>query len=439
MSIRSTIILLAVPLFIMLALVNGALLYFQERSEMERALNEQTLAAAVTAAEFIKDMNDPRAQLAEPVRSAAIAAAVKRVEGLDGLVLVEEGKEPIVLAAPEGKWDLAGIAAPDRTTTSGPTAGEDGKRRTTSLVPAGEGRFIAARIDAEPIFARVAEIQRDIMVIVALAAVLAALLGWFVARRITGELRANGEALETIVADKALPGASNLRIREAQDLADAVRLMESSRSAADLRSKRVMTRRDRDRSEATALVQTRDSVFAPRMLDTANGTAAARLCGDVPLGSFFALARTGSGGVAVVGRCVADSPFDSLATAVAASRFFERNIEEIGLDGCVAIAREAYAIEAIETLSWGEGDAAKGQVVCLADPTDAGEAIRFAEKYGTRDTAELLEDLDVLLSPTGVFVALGDTVSGQGVAGAGDVVLDDENAAEAADVKDFAH
>ena len=43
MTIRTTIILLTAPLFLMLAVVNGALLYFQERAEMARALDTLSL------------------------------------------------------------------------------------------------------------------------------------------------------------------------------------------------------------------------------------------------------------------------------------------------------------------------------------------------------------------------------------------------------------
>ena len=40
MSIRRTIILLTVPLFLGLALINGALLYFQEKAEMAGVISD---------------------------------------------------------------------------------------------------------------------------------------------------------------------------------------------------------------------------------------------------------------------------------------------------------------------------------------------------------------------------------------------------------------
>ena len=60
MKIRSIIILLTVPLFLAMSGVNGALLYFEQKAEMSRALGDQALAAAVVTAEFVSVI--PKAQ-----------------------------------------------------------------------------------------------------------------------------------------------------------------------------------------------------------------------------------------------------------------------------------------------------------------------------------------------------------------------------------------
>ena len=55
MSIRRTIILLTVPLFLGLALINGALLYFQEKAEMAQALGDfQSLERTGRRALFVR-------------------------------------------------------------------------------------------------------------------------------------------------------------------------------------------------------------------------------------------------------------------------------------------------------------------------------------------------------------------------------------------------
>src|SRR5690606_28959775 len=68
MSIRSIILAAAIPLFILLAAVNGALLYYQSRAEMLHGLDQRALAAAVTTAEFLSEPAQPQAIVDDPQR-----------------------------------------------------------------------------------------------------------------------------------------------------------------------------------------------------------------------------------------------------------------------------------------------------------------------------------------------------------------------------------
>ena len=65
MRIRSIILAAAIPLLLLLAAVNGALLYFQTKAEMRRGLDARALAVAITTAEFLSAMDDPAARLAK--------------------------------------------------------------------------------------------------------------------------------------------------------------------------------------------------------------------------------------------------------------------------------------------------------------------------------------------------------------------------------------
>src|SRR3546814_19630982 len=89
MTIRATIVLLAVPLFLGLALVNAALLYFQDGAEMRRALTEQALVTAVTIAEFVRVSDDPAPPLTRADKARANRAALAPQRGPDHLYLVE--------------------------------------------------------------------------------------------------------------------------------------------------------------------------------------------------------------------------------------------------------------------------------------------------------------------------------------------------------------
>lgn len=407
MKIRSTIILMAVPLFLVLALVNGALLYFQERAEMERALNDQALAAAVTIAEFAAEMDDPRAELSQPVRTQALRSALGRVKGLGDVVWIGANRPPLTLTERETDWDVTSFEKPEKPTSLG-IAGEPGERWMTAIAPAGSGRFVAARLTAEPVFARMDEIKLNVMLIVLAAGIFAALLGWFVAHRITRELAVNKRML---TGDTAASSDSELRIREAQDLADAVRLMEASRDAADARSQLVMSRRDKDRTVLGAIEETRAEIFAPMAVRDGNTEVALRICGDAPAGSFFAHAASAQ--TVVLGRCKADNPLDALADAVEIRRLLESSGNSDELEKTLKLVRAAFDVEVLEIRSYSAGtQEPKGlQLLSVAEPESASAAERYCENNPGVVPQALLSGLAILLEPTGVFAALRKGVS----------------------------
>mgnify|MGYP006920609042 CR=1 FL=1 len=97
MSVRIILILLALPLFLLLATVNGMLLYREESRDMEEGLRGEALAAAVTVAEFARETPDPFTSLVQPHRLAALRASTGNIPGLKALYLIEAGRPPLSL------------------------------------------------------------------------------------------------------------------------------------------------------------------------------------------------------------------------------------------------------------------------------------------------------------------------------------------------------
>lgn len=408
MSIRRIITLLTVPLFLLLAIVNGGLLYMQEKAEMAEALADQALAAAVTTAEFIATMDRPREELREPVRARALKLAAKNIPGLDGLYFVAAGARPQALVPAARPWPLTGMTRPARARALSMAADTTGRRYIAALAPAGDRGFVAARIDAEPMFARMATIQEVLLLIVLLAGLTASALAWLVARRITRELDANHRAIAAIGAGEAPPDGGNLTIREARDLADAVRLMDASREAAAERNRRVTARHDRERTPGSALAASRAARFAPIAEPAADARIAVRICGETPPGSFFALATAGDRGLLVLGRCSAPTAREAFARAVEARQFIESTAFTMPLAACLAEARPRYAIEASLSATWsaGEPSATELRLLALADEETRMRAEAFAEHNRDAGPAELLDAIELLLAPDGIFAAI---------------------------------
>lgn len=408
MTIRSTIIVLTAPLFLMLALVNGALLYVQERAEMARALDSQALAAAVTTAEFLAGPGQAERLLADPVRRRGLAAAATRIAGLDGLYLVRGHAPPLALVPARRALSIGAPNAPDGPTVLPMASEARGARQVVALAPAGPGGYIIAAIDAEPLFAQIARIKHIVLLIALAGGLIAALLAWLVARRIRRELDANARALAAI--DNGRVGASDgdLAIREARDLASAVRLMDASARAAELRDRRLALRHDQARDPQGALTRWRDERLAALDRTLAGRTIALRLLGDAPPGSFFALAGDGDSATLVLGRCGGDSAAQALANALAAKRFLEARLPQAPLAESLAAARRAFALAEDRALRWTHAEAASPPcLLALAYPESEAAAAIHAAHHTDAPAHELIASFAVLAVPNGVFAAVG--------------------------------
>lgn len=408
MTIRSTIIVLTAPLFLMLALVNGALLHVQERTELARALDTQALAAAITTAEFLTAPGNAERLLADPVRRRGLDAAAARIAGLDGLYLVRANAPALALVPARRPLAVGTGDAPSRPIVLPMARTATGTRQVVALAPAGPEAFVAAAIDAEPLFAQIARIRHVVLLIALLGGVIAAWLAWLVARRIGRELDANARALSAIDRGAAMPDDHDLGIREARDLASAVRLMDASARAADLRDRRLALRRDQVRTPQAALAGWRDDRLAAHEGELAGRTIAVHLLGDAPPGSFFALAGNGDRGMLVLGRCDADTPAQALANALATQRFLEARLPETPLAECLAIARRAFALAEERTLGWTSAETACATcLLALADAATEAAAAIHARHHGDAPPCELIASFAVLTAPTGVFAAVG--------------------------------
>src|SRR3546814_5572227 len=115
-------------------------------------------------------------------------------------------------------------------------------------------------------------VRRDIAAIVLVLAGLATALALFVARRITRELDANRRALSQRGAAETAPADGGYRIREAQDLADAVRLMDASQRAAQNRRRSLLSHADHQPDPRHTIARPQSSLFAPCPTRTGNRT-----------------------------------------------------------------------------------------------------------------------------------------------------------------------
>ena len=416
MKIRSIIIVLTVPLFLAMSGVNGVLLYFQQKAELSRSLGEQALAAAVVTAEFISAMDDPQKKLIQPLRRQAIDAAGRQVVGLEGIYLVDSAGPVMSLMTDSVDWKPPSDVSADgpvmvRTTGN---AGED--RFVAALAPAGNGRFVAARIDAEPMFAKIDNIKRIILMLVLGASIFAAALSWLVARRIGCELEFNGRTLAAIMRGDTMVETDGLRIRETRDLADAVRLMDASNGAAEMRYRRVIARNDRTRDIDQAVARSRAMMFGPVAVDVGGTRIAMRIIGETPPGAFFALAAYRGQASAVIGCCKDDDPVAALAQATVARRFLEANMFDMDADKCLSLAREAFGIETLEVISWRTDKSLqdKAQLLCMTDTQSKATAERYISATPGASPEVWLEGIEVLLAPSGIFVAVGESVSVDG-------------------------
>ncbi|MEM9618043.1 MAG: hypothetical protein AAF936_08795 [Pseudomonadota bacterium] len=408
MKTRLIIILFSVPLFIALALMNGALLYFQEQSESVSALKEQALSAAITAAEFTASTDAAERIFNDSSRLSSISAAAFHIKDLDGFYFIRGDDGVATLSPPSSPWPLDGLSRPSEPTVMSITASAAAHPYIVALAPAGPSSFIAVRLDAAPMAARLAARRDHILLISAIAGIIGALLAWHVAHRIVGDLHQNRAAIAALESGKVASANRDFRIRETSDLADAVRLMDASQQAAAKRLELETRRQDREHSHDKSAAKYSQSVFEPSSQRAAGADIAARLTKDAPAGCFFVVCENEDRAVIVLGECIAETPADALALALAARRYMETHLLDGAIGDRLKLAKAAFGIKALEYAEWRANDPPAPGVRLLA-LTDA-DTHRSAERYSAitpnASPKEVLDDVEALLRPTGVFAAI---------------------------------
>lgn len=388
MSVRLILVLLALPLFLLLAGVNSLLLYREESRDMEADLRGQALAAAVTVAEFARESDDPFADLAAPHRLAALHAATGNIPGLRALYLVQPGKAPLSLldrpvASPRT------IAAPARPRIIGGWEDEAGDPRISAVAPAGRGAMVVADIDAGPLERMTFHLKRLSAGLIAGSAMLAILLGLVVGRRVSREFQ---RTRAIITAHGATGGDDSLSIVEVRDLADAIQLID--RSVADelarLEDKRLI-------APGSAIAALRARHF-PDVSERHGGVALSiQTLADAAAGSFH-VHQCGEGGFLFAAGEVGGEPAQAFAAAVALRDFVTAGpTEEFG-------ERLALAAQAFGVTRGGEPIALCEGVWTLHGPQPA--MTDYAARNPDLDADALTADLALLFPEAGIIAAV---------------------------------
>jgi hypothetical protein len=407
MTVRRVFLLMIVPLFLVLAGVNGALVYVWEQAEARRGLQAQALAAAVTVAAFADGQRDFGASLKASGRAANLRLAAAHVTGLVGLELVDAEGRSVLVAGEGGAID--GLRRPDRPAALPITADAGGRRVATALAPASDGRFVVARIDAEPLFARQAELRRLLIGLAAGATVLGFVLAWLVARVIAREV---GRAHALVAAEG--PGTADgpaFRVRETRDLAAAVRLMRASVAARISRGRHELARRDRARDEAVAASAWREGALPPLSTTVAGVEVAARRLGEAPAGSFWALCAGEGRAALVLGECEGPTPTAALARAMAARRFCERRLLDGPTEDRLDEAARAFAIRRLTWVDWSERRGPEADVLSLMDGDAGDKAAAYRRRAAGLSPDAVIDDLAVLLDANGMVAVLRPATS----------------------------
>ena len=400
---------LTIPLFLLMAAVNGAVLYFQEQAEVSRALTAQTLAAATVTAEFIAEMDDPQEELMKPRRQNALNAASASIDGLEGIYLVEITGEVTPLTQNTIPWSPP-VEWLGRTAQPGAFQQDDTEIGFFAAIqPAGENRAVAARINAAPLLANRAQMTQIIAFIILGVSVFSALLSWFVAHRVSRELQWNRDQFASQTSASEATVQKELNIRETRDLSDAVRLMKASRDAAETRHQRSGERIAHNRTVNTASRELHNDAFPSAAFDLGAAHLAVRICGPISTGTFYAAAETGDDVCIFVGRCRSDQLGDGLANAAAARRFIENNIHSLGRERCAELAVEAFGIEALEYVTWPNATPQKAApaFTCLAPDEVNMEAHQIALNGANLTPKQILDSIESVLNPVGIFTVIG--------------------------------
>ncbi|MES2495912.1 MAG: hypothetical protein V4618_07350 [Pseudomonadota bacterium] len=388
MSVRTIVILLALPLFLFLAGINSILLYDEETSHMEAGLRGEALAAAVTVAEFARQAEDPFAELGDVGRQAAIRDAGRKIPDLRALYISRpDGALLNLFDRPAILRD--GLTVPRHATVVSDWTDPQGEPLITAIAPDGHGAMVVAEIAAEPLARRTFHLKRLSLALVAGSAGLAVLLGLLVSRPVGRAFRRNRAIIET------RSGSSDdaaLGIREVRDLADAIGLLDKS-VAGELQ--RLALRPEGGMAEGLAALRKQ---HLPGIDRVAGGFALAiRPLPDAPAGCVH-VAQPCDGGWAIALGMAGGAPAEALADAIAA-----RDYVAAGPPGAFAdrldVAARAFGIE------WRvvENCAADGALALAADP--AALAAYSARNPGLTADA-LAGDLAILFAESGVVAAI---------------------------------
>lgn len=383
MSVRIIIVLLALPLFLLLAAVNGLLLYEQEIADMEQGLRGEALAAAVTVAEFARDAGDPFAELGERRRLAAMRAAGAKIPGLDALYL----------ASPDGRilnlLDRPAIVRyslkpPPRPIIIGNWRDDARAPLIAARAPAGRGYVAVADIDARPLTRRAFHLKRLSIAFVAGSAALAILLGLIVARRVTREFARTRAIIEA--RGDGMPG-DRLGIIEVRDLADAIGLIDKSVTGE-------LARLERGGAPGPeAGIHILRARHFPDVSTSVDGVALSIRALPRAAPGAFHLHRNA---MVVIGE-VAGEPAEALAAAIALRDYVNAGPAE-DFDRRLDLAAQAFGASVIRAIPL-------SQPIAIALHDEAGAIGTYRERNPDLDPDSLTADLAVLYPDAGIIVA----------------------------------
>lgn len=394
MSVRITILLLALPLFLLLAAVNSLLLYREDTANMEAGLRNQALAAAVTVAEFARNSPDPIAYLAEPRRLAALSRISKEIAGLDALYVTSPARPPLNLLAspiPHMRRD----ALPDKAYVLNTRVDAGGRHLITALAPVGHSMVVVADIDGGPLARRSFQLKRNSILLVAASAVLAMLIGLSLAHRVTGEfhhIRAIIEARDDHKRDRPL------RIREVRDLADAVRLIDTS-----VISELERLGKSREGDPAIGIAAARARHFPDISLDHRGVALSIRLLPNAPSGAFYACKAVENGVLFAVGE-VAGEPIAALAAAVAMQGYLLAGPAD---EFKVRLSFAARVFGATK-FDFGEHHVGTGSFICYGLNGNGAAMRDYAARNQKLDPDALSADLAALFPEAGIILVAGE-------------------------------
>ena len=389
MSVRVIIVLLALPLFLLLAAVNSLLLYREETRDMEAGLRGQALAAAVTVAEFAKASPDPFADLAQPHRLRALHTGTKDIYGLQSLYLSRPDKPPFNLIDRPLEAPRLG-KAPDAPELIATWRDGHGRPLITALAPTGNGTMVVADVDAAPLVRRSFHLKRLAIALVAGSAGLAILLGLIIGRRVIGEFRRTRSIIDAHGSNSA---GQPLGIQEVRDLADAIHLIDASVSSELLR---LGSAGKADPAVGIAAVR---AEHFPDVSESDGGIKLAiRTLPNAPAGCFHIRDARPGGGLLILGE-MDGAPAEALASAIALNAYvlagppgeFESRVETAS--AAFACKKLLHIVYRDARLSFG----LHGNPIAIQD---------YADRNPDLDPDDLARDLAILFPGAGIVAAV---------------------------------